>query len=330
MQVEVFFLWFLEGSDVFGVFRASGCTSPEMLASGTMMPSRMQASHRKHQQSGSRWSDVSAVGFGVVLGCLAFFAGCDGGSSSSTSTGSAPSESPAHASDQRRAVPDTSLKITGALAEYFALIQQDQLGAARVRLRRYLDAQPNEGLAHFLFGLTYHVEKRYGPALESFARARELAPTYGQTAYFQGWAMYYMGQPDEAEDALLWYIQGSPENADAQFALGLIAYEQGDLDTAANRLTESVNLFQQSERSRDAEVGKALVRLADVRMQQGQLEVAQQTLSDALTLIPESPELHYKMSQVLRRQGLVDQAQRAYDTYEELWRSKHPTTSFPE
>ncbi|MDG2055120.1 MAG: tetratricopeptide repeat protein [Phycisphaerales bacterium] len=267
----------------------------------------------------------------VSLLLISFSGGCERGSTPDTSA-QQEVEPPVFVVDpeERLPAPDTSVKLTGELARHFALIQKGQPDAARVRLRRYLDAQPQEGLAHFLFGLTYHTEKRYGLALESFSRAREFAPTYGQTAYFQGWALYYMGQPVEAQEAVLWYLQGSPENADAHFLLGLLAYEQGDLEEANNRLNRSVSLFENSIKPQGKDLGKALVRLADVQVQQGNIERAYDSLAKAVILIPESPEVHYKLAQVLRRQGLADQAAQSQKIYEALWKKEHPTTSFPE
>ena len=262
---------------------------------------------------------------------LSVSGGCERGSTPDTSSqqGAEPSVVVVVPEKSRQA-PDPSVKLTGELARHFVLIQQGQPDAARVRLRRYLDAQPQEGLAHFLFGLTYHTEKRYGLALESFSRAREFAPTYGQAAYFQGWALYYMGQPAEAQKAVLWYLQGSPENADAHFLLGLLAYEQGDLEEANRRLNRSLSLFENATNPKVKDVGKALVRLADVQMQQGNIENAYDSLAKAVTLIPDSPEVYYKIAQVLRRQGLADQAAQSQKVYETLWKKKHPTTSFPE
>ena len=84
--------------------------------------------------------------------------------------------------------------LTAPLSDHFRLIEQQRTGAARVRLRKHLNRNPDDGRAAFLFGLSYHREKRYALARPWFEQAIEHAPEYDPAWYFFGWALYYLGE----------------------------------------------------------------------------------------------------------------------------------------
>ena len=94
------------------------------------------------------------------------------------------------------AEPDPSrvpVVLAESLAPFYRLIVDRDTGAARVRLRKHLNKNPDDGQAEFLFGLSYHREKRYGLARPWFEDAIEHAPDYPPAHYFLGWTRYYLG-----------------------------------------------------------------------------------------------------------------------------------------
>ena len=68
--------------------------------------------------------------------------------------------------------------LSGDLATIFGLIQKGRTGAARIRLVKFDKVSPGNGRSAFLYGLSYHQEKKYGKARPHFVRAIELEPSY--------------------------------------------------------------------------------------------------------------------------------------------------------
>ena len=219
--------------------------------------------------------------------------------------------------------------LTGELADHFRLIREGHPDWARVRLRKYLNVNPGDGRAHFLFGLTYHREKRYELARESFDEAIRLAPDYYATHYFLGWAQYYLGEPEAARDAFLRHLDYQPREGDSHFALGLIALDADELKEAERRFRTAIMLSAETE-GRTKELSKSRARLSDVLVRTDRLEEARRELELAVELHPEYDEAHYKLYRVCTRLGDEAAALEAKKTYEQIRERTQPGTSFPE
>ncbi len=216
------------------------------------------------------------------------------------------------------------------LTPLFALIVERRTGPARVRLRRHLDQHPDDGQACFLFGLSYHREKRYGEAKPWFEQALSKSPEYAVTRHFLGWTLYYMGQPDEARQSFERYLRANPNEHDSHFALGLIALDADELEDAERLLLRAISLQTQAGIDDDAALSRAHTRLGEVYEKQDRLDDARRELELGAKLYPDHYETLYKLYRVLVKLGETDQAQRVHEQYIATRERIRPGTSFPE
>ena len=100
---------------------------------------------------------AALIGVSLLTGC----SGSDPPTGSSSGSKTAPAVS---SSGDTAALPTTVGReaLRGDLVTFYRLIQSRQTGPARVRIRKHLILHPDDGQAEFLFGLSYHREKRYG------------------------------------------------------------------------------------------------------------------------------------------------------------------------
>ncbi|MHC4219723.1 MAG: tetratricopeptide repeat protein [Planctomycetota bacterium] len=223
------------------------------------------------------------------------------------------------------AAPTLGPELTGIAGS----IQQRQTEAARLRLTPYLQLHPDDGLAEFLMGLSYHREKRYALARPRFERAVELTPDYHPTYHFLGWCLYYMGEMDGARDAFEQHLVRQPTEGDSHFGLGLIDLDEDLLDAAERRFRRAIAL-QADNQARRRDVAKAHARLADVYLRRDDLETARAELVTATGLWPQHYTAFYKLSRVLNRLGETGAAQEAFRRYEYWARQAEQRRGVPE
>lgn len=210
------------------------------------------------------------------------------------------------------------------------LIRQRHTGPARVQLHNYLEAHANDGQACFLFGLTYHREKKYGEAKPWFEKALQFAPDYAVTHYFYGWTLYWLGDLPTSKREFETYLKSNPSEHDSHFALGLIALDGDDLDEAQRLFKRSMELLEASKIDDKAAMSRAKARLGEVYERQGKLAEARGELEQAVTLYPDHYEALYKLYRVLVRLGDNDKADAVRKQYVETLQRVRPGTSFPE
>lgn len=227
------------------------------------------------------------------------------------------------------AVATESAPLRDQLVEHFVLIQQRETGGARVRLRKILNRDPDDGQAAFLFGLSYHREKRYALARPWFEQAIEHAPDYQPTYYFLGWCLYYLGDTAASGEAFQQHQRFNPNEADTHFALGLLDLDADRLDAAEQRFRHTIALLKSAE-DRAKDLSKAHARLADVMIRRGEFESAKVELKLATNLYEDHYEAHYKLFRVLTRLGELEAALEAQHAFLDARQRVHPTTSFPE
>ncbi len=206
------------------------------------------------------------------------------------------------------------------LAPIFGMISRNLLATARDRVTVYLEHNPESGQGEFLLGLTYHREKRYALARPHFAKAVQLSPNFHPTYHFFGWCLYYLGESDAARDAFQDHVRLDPTEADSQFALGLLAMEDDQLDEAERRFLKAIEL-QVDTPSRRGEVAKAHARLGDLYIRQERLDAAKAELETATNLWPRHYAAYYKLHLVLNRLGEPEAAEDAYEQYR-IWQQR--------
>lgn len=200
--------------------------------------------------------------------------------------------------------------LSRTLSEHFALIREGRTGPARVRIRKHLNLNPTDGAAKFLFGLSYHEEKKYAEAVPYFEEALADAPDYYLTHYFMGWARYNLGELDAARAAFEKHLTFDPVAADSHFGLGLVALDEDRLDDAERRFRRAIELHGETPGT-EQDRSKARARLADVLIARGDHDAARVELVQSTMLYPDHYEAWLKLSRVLARLGDEEAADNA-------------------
>lgn len=209
------------------------------------------------------------------------------------------------------------------LPKCLELIRRGRYAEARQRLEPVVALHPGWARASFYLGLTYHEEHRYGRAVELFRHALEADPEYHTPRVYLGWALYYLGDLDQAREALDAFLAVKPGYADAIFALGLIDYDEDDVDAARRHFEQAARLAREAgDASTEA---KALARLADVRVRMGRWGEARKELERSIELDPDNYEVYYKLSRVLQRLGDTEGAERARARHQAIKARVRPT-----
>lgn len=136
---------------------------------------------------------------------------------------------------------------------------QDALNA----YRKAYDLNPNSVQFQFALANAYLATKRYADAAELYGRMNPSGlPASYQAAFHKNKAIALekSGRGDEAIGALRDTARTNPNDAEAQYAYGVAAYNAGDLNAAISALGKAVQL-EGSSKHREAYV-QALVRQA--------------------------------------------------------------------
>jgi Tfp pilus assembly protein PilF len=211
--------------------------------------------------------------------------------------------------------PKAVTTIRRELAPLAALITQRRTGPARVQIRNYLNQHPADGQATFLFGLSYHREKKYAQAIPYYEQAAALEPDYAPIYHFAGWAHFYLGDLAASRANFEQFLKRSPNEPDSLFALGLIDLNEDKLDEAQLRFTRSIELCNAEKQVDLKALSKAHARLAEVYERQEELEKASLELQKATELYPDHYEAYYRLSRILTRLGQQAEAQLAQQKY---------------
>ena len=195
-----------------------------------------------------------------------------------------------------------------ALLEPWHFIETGRPDVARVRLRRLVPDDRWSAQSAFLMGLTYHVEDRYGSALPWLERACTSPEVYPPAEHFRGWALYWLGRPDDALNAFARHLELTPTEGDSHFGLALIHLDAAHWDAAEHHLRRAMDLQQQRGDRQDG-VAKAKARMAEVvELRDSDLEQAQQLLAEALALDGTMYEAGFKRARLLQQLGRSDEA----------------------
>ncbi len=223
---------------------------------------------------------------------------------------------------ERAGARDASLESPGPLPpsdflpSCLKLIRQRQTARARQLLEPVVADHPGWAKARFYLGLSYHIEKRYERAAELFKRALEVDPLYHTPRVYYGWCLYYLGDAEAAREMFESYLEDKPDDPDALFALGLMAFD-ADKVASAQRLFERVIVLAQTRNDAKTEA-RGRARLADVLIRLDMIKPAKAQLNRSIVLNPDNFEVYYKLSRVLERLGEREAAQAARLKHDEV------------
>jgi len=205
------------------------------------------------------------------------------------------------------------------------LIEQRRYDEARRMLEPVVADHPGWPRAQFYLALTYHKQNRYAEARGLYERTLQLDPGYHTAKPFYGWCLYYLGELTRSRELFKSFLAERPGYPDAIFALGLIDFDDDDIDSARVRFTEAARLAaERGDRSTEA---KSLARLADVHVRTGDLEKAREKLQRSVELNPDNYETYFKLSRVLQRLGDDAGAERARLKHVEVRKRMRPATA---
>ena len=197
-----------------------------------------------------------------------------------------------------------------------ASLRTGDFAAAEQAARWWAGAEPANLRATFYVGLALHKQKRHAEALTFLERA-DAAPDGAfaespHVPHYLGWCRYYLGDLAGARAAFEQHAAAFPEYDDTQFALGLIAFDQDEVDEAERRFRRALELLQRAGGDAGAttarERAKCLARLGDVALRRGDLESAERDARAAVVLWPDHHEAWAKLARVLDRQGKAAEA----------------------
>jgi Tfp pilus assembly protein PilF len=172
---------------------------------------------------------------------------------------------------------------------------------------------PNDADAWYLLGRTKYNENEYAAAISSFEHALTLHLKFVEAENNIGLSWKELNEHDKARDAFQEAIrwQGdTPRDAQPFLNLGTLFVDDHKDADALPYLKKAVALSSANPTAHE-ELGKAYLDLNNFADAQSELE-------KAIALAPEVSALHYKLAQILRKEGLIDRSQQEFALCEKL------------
>jgi len=172
---------------------------------------------------------------------------------------------------------------------------------------------PNDADAWYLLGRTKYNENEFTAAISNFERAITLHLKFVEAENNIGLSWRELNDYDRAraafETAIFW--QGdAPVDAQPFLNLGTLLADDHKDNEAVPYLTKAVALSPANPTAHE-ELGKTYLAM-------NKLPDAQAELEKAITLAPDVSALHYKLAQILRKEGSIDRAQQEFALCEKL------------
>ncbi len=161
------------------------------------------------------------------------------------------------------------------------------------RARAFVAQAPDDANRHFTLGLA-HSEQDIDQAIASFRRALEIDPRHTLARYNLALALKRADRMPEAIATLQRALEIEPR-AEAYYTLGVIYWQQGDLDRAASALGAAV--------AAEPRYAEAHYTLGAVRAAKREWTGAAESLRRALALRPDLAGAHDTLARVLQRSG---------------------------
>lgn len=170
--------------------------------------------------------------------------------------------------------------------------------------KKALKIEPQYLDARFLLGICYQQTKQYDEALGAFRKIIETNKNF-EPAYIYLASVYLdKGELKKAEEVLGQVLLRNPCSAQAIYAQGVLAYRRGRLD-------ESIKLWEKSS-ALDKTLAAAFGNTAVAQYNLGRSREALSSIQTALRLQPNKVEYSFNLGWILRRQGDVKGAEKAF------------------
>ncbi len=201
-------------------------------------------------------------------------------------------------------------------ADAEVLFQVAQLHADRSYqiMKQLQQSAPNSAWVHFASAQVQDSLKRYDSAEAEYRKALELKLDLPGAHYRLGRVLLNQSQSPEsisaAAEQFRTELKISPENADAEYELGEIAREHGDLAGALEHLNRAVKYHPGFV--------EAQIAIARTLIKQGKAREAVDSLQAVLRAAPENKTAHYLLGTTYRSLGDAEASKREFEAYKRL------------
>jgi tetratricopeptide (TPR) repeat protein len=198
------------------------------------------------------------------------------------------------------APPASATSIAAALDSGRTLSRQGEWGKAEAVLRAAAQRAPEDqeirvALAEACLGL-----KRYPESYEQYEKALAIGPRDSKLEFAAGQVASQAGMNDRAIEHYSMAQASDPKNPSIPLMLGLAQRKAGTIDAAKASLLRAANL--------DPSNAYAWGSMADIALNENNLELASQHIAKARQLQPESKEWRLIEARVLARKGDPERA----------------------
>ena len=209
------------------------------------------------------------------------------------------------------------------------LIQNNEYGPARIRLKKKINNNPEVPFGYFLYGLTKHREKNYSESSLWFKKANEKKTIYIPTYHFLGWSLYYQGKLNQSEESFLSHLElNTKKEPDDYFGIGLIYLNRGKPTEAIKKFNTSMNLLQNNP-TRKLDLAKNIIRKAEALSKIKKYKESSILYNQAIDLVPDQVETYYRLSRIYRHLGKIEESNTLHQEYIKKSK-KYSSTPFPE
>jgi len=170
--------------------------------------------------------------------------------------------------------------------------------------KKALKIEPQYLDARFLLGICYQQTKQLDEAIAAFRKIMEINKNFEPACIYLASVYMDKGELKKAEEVLGQVLLRNPCSAQAFYAQGVIAYRRG-------RLEESIKLWEKST-ALDKTLAAAFGNTAVAQYNLGRSREALSSVLTALRLQPYKVEYSFDLGWILRRQGDVKGAEKAF------------------
>jgi len=196
------------------------------------------------------------------------------------------------------------------------LYQVAQLHADRSYqiMKQLQQSAPHSAWVHFASAQVQDSLKHYDAAEAEYRKALELKPDLPVAHYRLGRVLLGQSQSPEslraAAEQFRLELGISPENADAEYELGEISREQGDLAGALEHLNRAVKYHPGFV--------EAQIAIARTLLKQGKAQEAVESLQAVLRVTTDNKTAHYLLGTAYRTLGDAEASKREFEAYKRL------------
>jgi protein O-mannosyl-transferase len=181
-----------------------------------------------------------------------------------------------------------------------ALIQGKQTDEGIVELKRAMEIDPNNPAASYNLGNSLVQAGRVNEGIAYLKKTLEFNPYYAEACYNLGNAYLQKKQIDDAIAQYQKALEINPDYAEALSNLGNAFYAKGRLDDAVAQYKKALAI--------DPSLLETLNDLGAALVKKGQVDQALVEYKKALALDPDSPDIHYNLANLYVIMGLLDDA----------------------